>query len=151
MNFTRKIVSLPVKVKLMESLFIPHRSSCWNAHLFEQMSTALVWLTICTGTGTAVVNFLFTVKSRVTHWASTAVSTFWVVCTAPTIEAWTISTSHGTQLTVFTIKARWAGTRKAVFKILLKWKAQHLAIQTTGSRSKWLHCLQVIKMVILTV
>lgn len=72
---------------------------------------------ISTRIGAAIINFLFTVKPRVTQWAATAVSTIRVVCASPSIEAWAISASHSTQLTVFTIEARWTGTGIAVFKI----------------------------------
>lgn len=75
-------------------------------------------LTISTRAGTAVINFLFTVEPRITQWATAAVSPIRVVCASSAIEAWSISTSHCAQLTVFTIEARRAGTGIAVLKIL---------------------------------
>lgn len=75
-------------------------------------------LTISTRAGTAVIDFLFTVEPRITQWAAAAVSTIRVVSASPSIEAWSISTSHCTQLTVFTIEAWGAGTGIAVLEIL---------------------------------
>lgn len=75
-------------------------------------------LTISTRAGTAVIDFLFTVEPRITQWAAAVVSPIGVVGASPTIEAWSVSTSHCAQLTVFTIEARGAGTGIAVLEIL---------------------------------
>lgn len=72
---------------------------------------------ISTRAGTAVIDFLFTVEPRITQWAAAAVSTIRVVSASPSIEARSISTSHCTQLTVFTIEAWGAGTGIAVLEI----------------------------------
>lgn len=85
-------------------------------------------LTISTRAGTAVINFLFTVEPRITQWAAAAVSPIRVVGASPTVEAWTISTSHCTQLTVFAIEARGAGTGIAVLKILWGKKSKKFKI-----------------------
>lgn len=75
-------------------------------------------LTISTRAGAAVIDFLFTVEPRITQWAAAAVSPIRVVGASPTIEAWSVSTSHRAQLTVFTIEAWGAGTGIAVLEIL---------------------------------
>lgn len=53
-------------------------------------------LTIQAGVGGAVVNFLFTIKASVSHWALAEVTTFWVVTTAATIKARSICAGVGT-------------------------------------------------------
>lgn len=78
----------------------------------------LFGLTISTRAGTAVINFLFTVEPRITQWAAAAVAPIRVVGAAPTVEAWSICTSHRAQLTVLPIEAWGAGTGIAVLKIL---------------------------------
>lgn len=78
-------------------------------------SKGVVELTISTGTRTAIVNFLFAVKSGVTHWATAAVAAFWVVCASTSVEAGAICTSHCTQFTVLPVESRWTSTRIAVF------------------------------------
>lgn len=81
-------------------------------------------LTIGTGIGAAVINFLFAVEAGVGNWAEAAVSTIWVICASASIEAWSIGTSHGAELTVFTIESRWAGAGIAIFQVLLKEKGK---------------------------
>lgn len=75
-------------------------------------------LTISTRAGTAVINFLFTVEARITQRAAAAVAPVRVVGAAPPIEARSVSTSHGTQLTVLPIEPWGAGTGIAVLEIL---------------------------------
>lgn len=72
---------------------------------------------ISTRAGTAVINFLFTVEPRITQWAAAAVAPVRVVGAAATIEAWPVSTSHRTQLTVLPIEAWGAGAGIAVLEI----------------------------------
>lgn len=86
--------------------------------LLSEDHCSMFGLTISTRAGTAVIDFLLTVEPRITQWAAAAVTPIRVVGASPTIEAWSVSTSHRAQLTVFPIEAWGAGTGVAVLKIL---------------------------------
>lgn len=100
------------------SLWALDQKPKWLDGLLLECHHSIFGLTISTRAGTAVIDFLFTVEPRITQWAAAAVSTIRVVSASPSIEARSISTSHCTQLTVFTIEAWGAGTGIAVLKIL---------------------------------
>lgn len=86
--------------------------------LLPENHCSMFGLTISTGAGAAVINFLFTVEARITQRAAAAVAPIRVVGAAPTIEARPVSTSHRTQLTVLPIEAWGAGAGVAVLQIL---------------------------------
>ena len=65
-----------------------------------------------------MVNFLFAVETSIGCWALAVVSSIWVVDAATLIEAWSISTVHGAQLTVLAIVSRRTGTGVGVLFIL---------------------------------
>lgn len=65
-----------------------------------------------------MVNFLFTIKASVSHWALAQVTTFRVVSTTPAIEARSICTGVGAKLAVVAIKASRAAAFIAVFNVL---------------------------------
>lgn len=65
-----------------------------------------------------MINLLFTVEPSVAHRALTEVSSFGVVSAASTVEAGTVSASHGAQLAVSSIETRRTRAAVGVFKIL---------------------------------
>ena len=68
-----------------------------------------------------MVNFLLAVETSVSHRALTEVATFGVVDTTSAIEARSIRTGIGAQLTVVAIESRWTGALVAAV-IILYWK-----------------------------
>lgn len=73
--------------------------------------------TIRTGGRAAEIHLLLTVEAREAHGAVAGVASISVVRTPSPIEARTICTSHGTQLTDLAIEARGTGARVAVLKV----------------------------------
>lgn len=97
-------------------LTVPPREASLAA---AQVRIAKVHAFGATGAGcrTAVIHLLLTVEARVAHRAAAGIASLGVVCTTPTVEAGTICTGHGTQLTDPAIEARWAGTGVAVLEV----------------------------------